>query len=68
MKEEITKLLAKDFIEKQGLFNYDQVQKLLNEHLSGKENHKGKLWNLFVFQKWYSTKILTKQKVEHSAA
>lgn len=53
LKDEISKMLSKDFIERQNIFNYDTVNKLLVEHLNGKENHKGKLWNLFVFQKWY---------------
>lgn len=46
-------LLSKDFIEKQGIFQFDRVESLLQEHLSGKANHKGQLWNLFVFQKWH---------------
>jgi asparagine synthase (glutamine-hydrolysing) len=53
LKEEITKLLSKELIAQQGIFNFEIVQNLLKEHQSGKENHKGKLWNLFVFQKWY---------------
>ena len=57
LKTEIENLLSKDLIERQGIFNYKVVQSLLEEHLSGKENHKGKLWNLFVFQKWYLNKI-----------
>ena len=54
LKEELIRMSNKDFIEQQGIFNYDIVHKLVNEHLQGKENHKSKLWNLFVFQKWYS--------------
>jgi asparagine synthase (glutamine-hydrolysing) len=57
LKAEIENLLSKELIERQGIFNYKVVQSLLEEHLSGKENHKGKLWNLFVFQKWYLNKI-----------
>ncbi|MCB0743889.1 MAG: asparagine synthase C-terminal domain-containing protein [Ignavibacteriae bacterium] len=57
LKEEITSLLSKDFILRQGIFNYKIVENLLKEHLSGKENHKGKLWNLYVFQKWYLNKF-----------
>ena len=53
LKEDISRLLSKDIIDKQNIFNYKEVNKLLEEHLNGKENHKGKLWNLFVFQKWY---------------
>jgi asparagine synthase (glutamine-hydrolysing) len=57
LKIEIESLLSQELIERQGIFNYKIVKTLLDEHLSGKENHKGKLWNLFVFQKWYLNKI-----------
>ncbi len=53
LKQELHRLLSKENIEKQGLFRWEYVQRLVNEHLSGSHNHKGKLWNLFVFQQWY---------------
>ena len=57
LKEKLSTLLNEYFIKKQGIFNYDYVTKLQEEHISGKENHKGMLWNLFVFQKWYLKNI-----------
>jgi len=57
LRTEISSLLSKEFINKQGIFNYQTVKKILDEHLEEKENHKGKLWNLYVFQKWYLNKI-----------
>ena len=53
LKEELSNLLSKEVIEKQGLFNYEFVDSLLKEHLARKKNNKELLWNLFVFQKWY---------------
>lgn len=53
LKEELMSLLNEELIKEQGIFNYDYIDSLLKEHISGKENHKGMLWNLFVFQKWY---------------
>ncbi len=53
LKSELKDLLSKDKIDRQGIFKYEKVKTYLDEHLSGKENNKGKLWNLFVFQKWY---------------
>jgi len=58
LKDELIQMLSKEFIEQQGLFNHSAVQKLVDEHLRGKENHKSKLWNLFVFQKWYMKNIV----------
>lgn len=54
LKSELDTLLSKGNLNRHRLFNMDYVQKLLDEHRSGKANHKGKLWNLFVFQKWYN--------------
>ena len=62
LKPELERLLNKDFIESQGIFSYPVVKQLLEEHLSGKENHKSKLWNLYVFQKWYQTKFQNEAK------
>lgn len=53
LKQELENLLSKEIIEKQGIFNCDIIKRLLNEHMVGSENHKSKLWNLYVFQKWY---------------
>ena len=56
LKEELLKLIDKEFIEQQGLFNYDYLNKIVDDHMKGRENYKSLLWNIFVFQKWY-TKI-----------
>lgn len=53
LKDELKALLDKEFIERQGIFRYAEVLRLLDEHLCGRKNHKTKLWNLYVFQKWY---------------
>ncbi len=53
LKEDLQRMLEPQKLEEQGLFQVEYVQQLLQEHLSEKANHKGKLWNLYVFQKWY---------------
>jgi asparagine synthase (glutamine-hydrolysing) len=53
LKNELISVLNKPFIETQGIFNQEYIDKLLVDHLSGKENNSPKLWLLFVFQKWY---------------
>ena len=57
LKDELLELLDESFIRQQGLFNYEYISKIVDEHLSKKDNYKGQLWNLFVFQKWYLSKI-----------
>ena len=59
LRSELETLLKGDFLQKQGLFNSDYVHQLLEEHMSKKENHSSKLWQLFVFQKWYSKNVVS---------
>ena len=54
LREELTAVLDPVVLEKQGLLNPDYVQLLLQEHLSGKRNHNGILWAIYVFEKWYA--------------
>lgn len=54
LREELTTALDPVILEKQGLLNPDYVQLLLQEHLSGKRNHNGILWAIYVFEKWYA--------------
>lgn len=55
LKGELDKLLDAELIESQGIFNLAHVRRLFEEHQSGRENHKSKLWSLYVFQNWYLT-------------
>jgi asparagine synthase (glutamine-hydrolysing) len=57
LKLELTSLLSKETIEQQGFFNHDEIEVILSEHSSNKENHSTKLWLLFVFQKWYKSQL-----------
>ena len=53
LKADLTDTLNRSYIEKQGLFNPDYVEWLINEHISGRKNNSGILWALYVFEKWY---------------
>lgn len=57
LKEELLSLLSEDFLISQNIFNISYVNKIVEEHMSNKENHSSKLWQLFVFQKWYKNNI-----------
>ncbi len=46
-------LLATERLRDQGLFEPDQVQKLIREHETGVASHHKQLWTLLVFQLWY---------------
>lgn len=53
LRSKLEEVLAPDFVERQGIFDYDEISQLVTEHMSGKGNHKVRLWNLYVFQKWW---------------
>ena len=38
-----------------GIFRRKAVEKLFSEHISGKQDHNGKLWNLFMLELWMRT-------------
>lgn len=54
----VDELLDKEFIEKQGIFNYAPIQHALLEHRSGSYDHGKKLWTLLMFQAWFKTNII----------
>ncbi len=45
--------LAPAKLRREGFFNPDYVQKLINQHLSGFQNHSHRLWALIIFGRWY---------------
>lgn len=53
LKNRFLDAFSKKRIRQQGLFEYSYVKRLLDEHLSGKVDHRKKLWTLFMFQMWY---------------
>lgn len=53
LKDELIDLLNEEDIRNQGIFDYEYIQTIIEEHLSGKKNRKSELWTLYVFQKWY---------------
>lgn len=46
-------LLAPDRLKAQGLFDPDNVQRLIAEHEKGVASHHKQLWTLLVFELWY---------------
>ena len=53
MRIELTSYIDKEFIEKQGIFNYEYISKIIENHLNGKEDATFKAWPFYCFQKWY---------------
>ncbi len=57
LKDKLLSYANKDFLEKQGLFNYDYINKIINEHFTHQKNRYSELWAFFVFQNWYKKYI-----------
>jgi asparagine synthase (glutamine-hydrolysing) len=53
----IEEYLAKDRIEKQGLFDHRIISDLVSNHMSGRQDTSWQLWNLIVFEHWYEKYI-----------
>jgi asparagine synthase (glutamine-hydrolysing) len=49
----VDETLAEEKLRRRGMFNVAFVRRLLNEHWSGKADHRKTLWTLFSCQLWY---------------
>lgn len=54
----IDQFLSKTYIEKQGIFHYSAIEKLVREFRSGSFFHFKRIWSLIVFQQWYEHHFL----------
>lgn len=53
LKDTLMKYCEKDFVEEQGLFDYEQLNKLVCGMLEGNNKYKTICWNYLMFQLWY---------------
>ncbi|MCO7353179.1 asparagine synthase (glutamine-hydrolyzing) [Riemerella anatipestifer] len=53
LKEELMSYVVTEKLEKQGLFNVLEIQKLVYNHLNEIEDNTFRVWTLYCFQKWY---------------
>ena len=53
LREPLLDELSDERLDRQGLFRSAEVRRLLEEHLSGRRDHRKQLWTLFVFQLWH---------------
>ncbi|WP_289644553.1 asparagine synthase (glutamine-hydrolyzing) [Maribacter aestuarii] len=53
LKLELISYVEHERIQKQGIFNSNNIKKLINNHLTGKEDNTFKVWTFYCFQKWY---------------
>ena len=51
-KDLIDEYLSKEVIKRRGHFDYNNVDKLLKQHRSGKKNLGLKIWSLICLEEW----------------
>jgi len=52
LKDYMLKILNKKEVDKFGLINYKNVEKLIEDHVKNKRDNRKVLWNLIIFQNW----------------
>lgn len=60
LREWLLTTLSRERVEKAGFWQWSQVQRLCNEHIQGKADHRKKLWTLIMWQLWYERWVMGK--------
>ncbi len=55
-KNELLTYIDKNLIDKQLIFNFSYISKLVEDHLNFKADNTFKVWSFYCFQKWYFNK------------
>ncbi|MEK7448764.1 MAG: asparagine synthase (glutamine-hydrolyzing) [Planctomycetota bacterium] len=52
LKNSLLTVLDAKRIKKEGIFEYDCIKQIINEHMSNKKDNRKQLWTLFMFENW----------------
>jgi asparagine synthase (glutamine-hydrolysing) len=55
LRNMMLEVLSRERIEEKRYFNYEQVNKLIQQHLEGKRNNAHKIWALMTFELWHES-------------
>ena len=53
LKTQLRKFSSKEFLDEQGIFNTESIQKLIADHIDCKIDNTFKVWAFYCFQIWY---------------
>lgn len=59
LKEMVNDYLGEQNINRQGLFDPKEVQRIVDAHWNGKRNHSHNIWNLLMFSLWHERYMKT---------
>lgn len=57
LKSFVTESLSQENLNRHGFLNFATVNRILDEHMSGKQIHDTLIWSMLIFQKWYDLYI-----------
>lgn len=53
LKNELLSYIEKSFIMDQNIFQFENIQRLVHEHINSTSDNTFKVWTFYCFQKWY---------------
>lgn len=53
LRNELLSYIENNFLIKQGIFEVQNIQKIVHNHLNGKQDNTFRVWTFYCFQKWY---------------
>ena len=53
LKNELLSYIEKSFIMDQNIFHFENIQRLVHEHINSTSDNTFKVWTFYCFQKWY---------------
>lgn len=53
LKNLLQETLSRSHVEKTGVCNWSEINRLIQEHLTGRADHRKKLWTLIIFHWWH---------------
>jgi asparagine synthase (glutamine-hydrolysing) len=59
LREAFADVLQSTRLRQRGYFRAAEINRLLDEHVSGRRNHELRLWQLFIFELWHRQYIDT---------
>lgn len=54
LRSELLSFIDKSFLLKQNIFQYEEITKLVLNHLNSQEDNTFRVWTYYCFQKWYN--------------
>lgn len=56
LAKELDGMIDEERLRTQGLFNFNEVKRVRDEHAQGVRNWKNELWSFYCFQRWFAEK------------